>query len=686
MKLTEIILDKFPPQNLRAVWLHPSDTGIEVFIYNNGKWEEISVLDKSGDSVTIGNKDNKFTIIAKDGIVHVQDQNDNIYQVITTATSVGQKTLEGGEIFNDYEDNSAGATYAHAEGRRVTVTGNAAHGEGIGTKATNANAHAEGNSTTASGPSSHSEGYNTIASGPYTHTEGNGTQATANAAHAEGTNTVASAQNAHAEGQNNTADAAQAHVEGGNNTAHGQNSHAEGNGNTANGGSSHVEGYDNTAEGSYCHVEGGHNTASGSGSHAEGIGTQATNEGEHAEGRYNISNNGGTSATRTVHSVGVGTPSAKRNAHEIMWSGDHYIYGLGGYDGTDYAGAQTLQEVINGKQGSTDNTLQTASKTITGAINELFSSKQDNITPGTGLAFDGNTLNVTLDTTVFRVVSSLPAAPDAGDENKIFLVPNPSSTDEGNYYTEYIWVVDTEHPDGHYEELGTYKSDIDLSIYQTKTDNNLQTTNKTVVGAINEVDSKSGYYIDTFKLTSKATSEEISEAIGGYDNLLNAVNNKIPIYTFNILDGISVFSSIIYINSEENGITLGYILGTNINFIGILNNNGILSCIEQSFGLQTTNDDKLNTSSKTIVGAINEINDKTPVYTTVPTLTANYTIPANATTREYIYEISIGATTYNVTAAEGIKWIDNNLPLVEANSKLIVSVVNNIAVWGTVYE
>ena len=84
--------------------------------------------------------------------------------------------------------------------------------------------------------------------------------------------------------------------------------------------------------------------------------------------------------------------------------------------------------------------------------------------------------------------------------------------------------------------------------------------------------------------------------------------------------------------------------------------------------------------------AINAVDNKTAVYTIVPTLSADYTIPANATTREYIYEISIGATTYNVTAAEGIKWIDNTLPLVEANSRLIVSVINNIAVWGAVHE
>lgn len=45
----------------------------------------------------------------------------------------------------------------------------------------------------------------------------------------------------------------------------------------------------------------------------------------------------------------MGTSSSqRRNAHEIMWNGDHYVYGLGGYDGTNYADAQTLQEVISG--------------------------------------------------------------------------------------------------------------------------------------------------------------------------------------------------------------------------------------------------------------------------------------------------------------------------------------------------
>lgn len=328
---------------------------------------------------------------------------------------------------------------------------------------------------------------------------------------------------------------------------------------------------------------------------------------------------------------------------------------------------------------------ETGVATANSEIEKLKSGKQDIIIPGTGLAFDGNILNVTLDTNVFFVAASAPASPSEDQKKKICLVP-ADTTEEGNFYTEYVWVVDDEHPDGYWEEFGTYKSDVDLSIYQTKTDNNLQTTDKTIVGAINEVNSKSGYYISLTTLTNDSTSEQISEAIGGYDNLLNAINNKIPIYIYVTNEGAQLLVVVTNIYASQNFISLLYDTGTVISGYIINNNSGVLSCSVEPQPLQKTEDDDLNTSSKIIVGAINEVNGKTSIYTIVPELTADYTIPANATTREYIYEISIGATTYNVTAAEGIKWIDNNLPLVEANSKLIVSVVNNIAVWGTVYE
>lgn len=352
------------------------------------------------------------------------------------------------------------------------------------------------------------------------------------------------------------------------------------------------------------------------------------------------------------------------------------------------------------------------------ALEEQLDTKEDIFSPGEGLEMtEDRILNITLDLEIFWVNSTVPDIPPVGKSNKILLVPNHSSTDEGNYYTEYIWVIDTEHPDGHYEELGTYKSDVDLTAYQTKIDNNLQTTNKTIVGAINEVNNIFDYIVFINTEDNKTVYEELNKNLNAKKIIVlyrNDESNKYRVFVEKITKSgnfITVYTSKVYGDTSGYNFIIGignciYEKRSNTEYVKIGNpydteNSSIrigrdsgtfgdnyyipsLAKIKETF--QQIIDNSLQTTNKTIIGAINELNDKTPVYTVVPTLSADYTIPANATTREYIYEISIGATTYNVTAAEGIKWIDNNLPLVEANSKLIVSVVNNIAVWGTVYE
>lgn len=70
-----------------------------------------------------------------------------------------------------------------------------------------------------------------------------------------------------------------------------------------------------------------------------------------------------------------------------------------------------------------------------------------------------------------------------------------------------------------------------------------------------------------------------------------------------------------------------------------------------------------------------------PSYTTVPELTADYTVPANATTREFIYEIPVGATVYNITGASGIKWTGGTAPAVQANKTYLIRVIHNLATW-----
>lgn len=117
----------------------------------------------------------------------------------------------------------------------------------------------------------------------------------------------------------------------------------------------------NAPIGIYSHAEGFGNFAGGSYSHAEGWGTVTQNDGEHADGKFNRSNTGETAAEQTRHSVGIGTDGDnRRNAFEIMADGSAYLYGAGGYDGTNAAEAnaegtkaETLQQTLASKVSGT---------------------------------------------------------------------------------------------------------------------------------------------------------------------------------------------------------------------------------------------------------------------------------------------------------------------------------------------
>ena len=236
-----------------------------------------------------------------------------INEILPKATGVGKvdPNSDGtGEIFNDYRELNGNV-----------ASGKNSHAEGVGTKASGDYSHAEGNGTKASGRCAHAEGNSTLASAMYSHAEGYGPETYGQYSHAEGYFTNAGGMGAHAEG--------------GNTTATNQHSHAEGSSTTASGRGSHAEGSSTKASGHY--------------SHAEGLNTQAFEDAEHAEGAYNKSyGNDAPSSIRVIHSVGIGSSSSDRkNAHEIKFNGDHYIYGIGGFDGTNSDSAQTLQTVIS---------------------------------------------------------------------------------------------------------------------------------------------------------------------------------------------------------------------------------------------------------------------------------------------------------------------------------------------------
>jgi hypothetical protein len=178
-------------------------------------------------------------------------------------------------------------------------------------------------------------------------------------------NNTAHEDHGHAEGQNCHANSYNAHAEGYSTNA-GWNAHSEGSETNASGRASHAEGSVTEANGDASHAEGEGTTANGYASHAEGRGTIANGESEHAEGMYNISEE------NQIHSVGIGTSDNAKNAHTIFNDGRHYIYGIGGYDGTNVANSKDLATVVNATKVINVTPLFTPNETITGiTINDL---------------------------------------------------------------------------------------------------------------------------------------------------------------------------------------------------------------------------------------------------------------------------------------------------------------------------
>ena len=181
---------------------------------------------------------------------------------------------------------------------------------------------------TAIGYKSHSEGDST-AHTSYSHSEGENTHAGKDTDPWNGVSYAAVPQ--HIEGD---VDYVGAHSEGSYTWAKADGSHAEGIGTKALGAGSHAEGIGPSA--------------SGESSHAEGYCTSATNDDEHAEGRYNYSHTSHSNDSQaTIHSVGIGSSSTRKNAIEIMRNGDMYIYGVGGYTGSNISTASTLQTILS---------------------------------------------------------------------------------------------------------------------------------------------------------------------------------------------------------------------------------------------------------------------------------------------------------------------------------------------------
>lgn len=211
----------------------------------------------------------------------------------------------GGEVFNDYANNTAPGVNSHAEGQETEAVGVNSHAEGFQTHANKDNSHAEGRITVADGVASHAEGSETQAPGDYSH--------------AEGRKTVAS----------------------------GFNSHAEGNQSVAFGLNSHAEGLRTEAVGNNSHAEGQDTTAGAANAHAEGQGTVTKEVGGHVAGMYNaVVENG-------LFNFGIGSSNDKRKSAMIITNeGKVYFTDAGGYDGgTSIANAKSIQDILKDSGG-----------------------------------------------------------------------------------------------------------------------------------------------------------------------------------------------------------------------------------------------------------------------------------------------------------------------------------------------
>lgn len=118
---------------------------------------------------------------------------------IITAPIVGARTTEGGEIFNDYEKNTAGyksrssgsnnkvsASYGSADGANNTVSGEYGRANGVGNTSSGVASSTEGRDNQTAGQSGHTEGASNVNNAPAGHVEGYKNKAQNDSEHAEG--------------------------------------------------------------------------------------------------------------------------------------------------------------------------------------------------------------------------------------------------------------------------------------------------------------------------------------------------------------------------------------------------------------------------------------------------------------------------------------------------------------------
>lgn len=295
--------------------------------------------------------------------------------------SVGQKTTEGGEVFNDYEDNIA--------------TGEDSHSEGGKTEATGAFAHAQNRKAKATGRHSHAQNYDTLAKGEASSASGVQSKVFQRGGYVEGIQCISGDETqdssvdnpAHSEGIHSKSIGFASHAEN-SSEALGDQSHSE-NMSKVSGTLSHGEG-SAVVDGDYAHGEGGA-IVKGDFAHGEGDGTEAEGYAAHSQGQNTkakgqASNAGGERSEanhRCSDAVGYYLQTgahfqAVRGKYNKISEDALFIVG-NGTSGNDRKNAFEVKadgSAVLQKQGDTDNSL--ALKSYVDNAIAIHESKQKN--------------------------------------------------------------------------------------------------------------------------------------------------------------------------------------------------------------------------------------------------------------------------------------------------------------------
>ena len=510
---------------------------------------------------------------------------------------------------------------------------------------------------------------------------------------------------------------------------------AEGNNTKASGIYSHAEGQNTSASGSYSHTEGSFTSASGNYSHVEGSNTKALSIYQHVQGKYNIED----ANDKYADIIGNGTSiSARSNAATVSWDGISWSQSDVRAGGTDQDNAtyslSALAEDIDSKQdkllyysetpGFTPSvTISVANINFRGSVAEgdgttasgYYSHAEGNGTNALGYCShaEGNRTNASGYYShaegSFTTASGYYSHVEGNRTNALgqyshaegsFTTASAFGSHAEGYHT--ITSSDYQHAQGKYniEDVNDKYADIigngsaddsrsnaqtvswtgitwsqtdvraggadqdaathSLAAKQNATDNSLETTDKTIVGAINELSANKQNTLKYFSESDSSTEPSSNNAqvsilkTSDYQGTLNlGFESSNGIQTINIGG-----------SSNDRRINIGTKTCGSYNNVTIGNaSDGVLLTLNTGRGLagtgvtkdlstsatdaqfptaaavnnqlilkQNITDNTLTTTAKTIVGAINELKTATDAMVVVSTDNAINVAPTTAQT------------------------------------------------------